>query len=123
LCGSVGCATGLCPKEFARQWSALRLQHPGPVALLGLHREFGRAGEFYGSDAAWLTHAVNYLDRVPLARGGPVLPREQLWLVVEGGHSDEQNARRRAKDLSASTIIVTRTRIDQTYLPRLIPAK
>jgi len=123
LCGTVGCSVGLCPTEFTRQWSALIREHSGPVGVLALHREFGRAGDLYGNDAAWLSNAVAYFDQTPPAHGGEALAHDRLWLVVEGGHNDEASARRRAKELGASAILVTRTRIDQSYKPRIISAK
>jgi hypothetical protein len=41
-CGDVGCATSSCPKEFSKQWNALREAHAGPIALLTADQQFGR---------------------------------------------------------------------------------
>jgi hypothetical protein len=124
LCGTVGCAVGLCPKDFTKQWSALPDTHTGPVGLLGLHREFERGSGLYGSDAGWLTNAVAYLDSVPPANRGKALSRDRLWLVIQGKDAAEESAARQiAKQLGAATTIVARTRIDQSFEPRIISAK
>jgi hypothetical protein len=124
LCGGVGCSVGLCPKEFGKQWSALLRGTDAPVAVLGLHRQLDRAGNLYGGGPAWLTNAVDYLDSVPRANGGMSLQRDRLWIVVQGQDTNEESsARRIARRLGVSAIVVARTRIDQSYEPRLIPAR
>ena len=124
LCGSVGCAVGLCHKDFTKQWSALLDANTGPVGLLGLHREFERGSGLYGSGAGWLTNAVAYLDNIPPANGGNALARNRLWLVIQGKDAVEESAARQiAKQLGAATTLVARTRIDQSFEPRIISAK
>lgn len=124
LCGGVGCAVGLCPKEFTKQWSPVIGAHDGPVALLGLHGEFDRDRKEHGFGAAWLTNAVGYLDRVPSAHGGKALPHDRLWIVVQGYDTKhEKPARLLAAKLGAATVIVARTRLDQSYEPRVIAVK
>ena len=89
-----------------------------------MHRELDRARDRHGGGPAWLTNAVGYLDSVPLAHGGKVLPRDQLWIVVQGQDANEESsARCFAAQLGASAIVVARTRIEQSYEPRLIPAR
>ena len=121
LCGGVGCSAGLCPPEFTKQWSALMSSNDGPVALLALHGEFGRDRREYGSGAAWLTNAVRYLDRVPAAHGGRTLSHDRLWIVVQGyDTTHEKSARRLARAAGAVNILVARTKLDQSYEPRVI---
>ena len=120
LCGGVGCATGLCPKEYTKQWSAVLGTNDHPIALLGLHGELERRD----AGAAWITNALAYLDGVPPAHGGRSLPRERLWLVVHGlDTAQEKVSRKLAATLGAAIIIVARTKIDQSYEPRVIPLK
>jgi len=124
LCGSVGCSVGLCPKEFTKQWSAVVGGNDGPAALLGLHGEFERDRKEHGFGASWLTNAVDYLERVPPAHGGKTLPRERLWVVVQGyDTAHEKSARKLAAELGAATVIVARTKLDQSYEPRTISIK
>jgi hypothetical protein len=124
LCGGVGCAVGLCPKEFTKQWSPVIDATDGPVALLGLHGEFGRDRKEHGFGAAWLTNAVGYLDRVPPAHGGKALSHGRLWIVVQGyATKHEKAARQLARELGAATVIVARTKLDQSYEPRVIAVK
>jgi hypothetical protein len=124
LCGTVGCAVGLCPKEFTRQWSALASSSEGPLAVLALHGEFQRAQNELGGGFGWLTNALAYLERVPPAQGGKAVPRERLWLVVQGVEKlDEQAARDLARRSGVGGVVVARVKIDQSYEPRIIAVK
>ena len=124
LCGTVGCAVGTCPKDFTKQWSALLSGHEGPIGLLGLHREFDRERPEYGDGPGWLNHAVAYLDQVPPQNGGKAMGHDRLWLVVQGYDTKhEPAARRLAATLGASTVIVARTKLDQSFEPRLVQVK
>lgn len=122
--GTVGCAVGRCPKELTKQWSALLATHRGPVSVLALHREFRRVLPHYGEPTAWIAQPVSYLDTIPAQNGGAVLPRDRLWLVVEGHGvpaGEVKRARRTAARTGAASVIVARTRIDQSYEPRIVP--
>jgi hypothetical protein len=123
--GTVGCAVGRCPKELTKQWTALLQAHRGSVGVLALHREFRRVLPQYGGPTAWIVHPVSYLDTIPAQHGGTVLPRDRLWLVVEG-HGvparEARQARRTAARTGAGAIVVARTRIDQSYEPRIVKA-
>ena len=103
-CGGVGCATGSCPKEFGRQWNALRQAHGGPIALLTLNQEFGRPPQ-------WIEDALNYV--------GNRLERKDCWLVIEDG----KDKRQIAASLSPAGIVVTRARVNQSYSPRIMLAE
>ncbi len=121
--GTVGCAVGRCPKELTKQWSALLASHFGPVGVLALHREFRRVLPQYGEPTAWVAHPVNYLDTIPAQNGGAVLPKDRLWLAVEGHGvpaGEEKRARRTAAQTGAAAIVVARTRLDQSYEPRIV---
>jgi hypothetical protein len=106
-CGDVRCATGSCPKEFVKQWDGLRKTQQGPIALLTVHAEFQRAPK-------WIEDSVNYL--------GNRIERRHLWLVVQGG-KDEQRTRDIAGNLGPAGVVVARTHIDQSYSPKVMPAK
>jgi hypothetical protein len=119
-CGTVPCLE-TCRKRFADQWAALLATHPGPVAALLLHREFARERKEYGGPAAWISQATDSLTKGP-AR----LPRQRLWVVVQGYDvtSEEQNAAcRLAANAGAAAIVVAQARLDQSYEPRIVPAK
>jgi hypothetical protein len=122
LCGTVGCAVGLCPKDFTKQWSGLLASHDGPIGLLGLHREFGR-DTAQGPGPAWVKSTLRYVDQVPAKNGGKPVPHERLWLVVQGyDTAEEPAARKLAAEQGVAAVVVARTRIDQSYEPRIIPA-
>jgi len=58
------------------------------------------------------------------ANGVKAISAERLWLVVEGTQpADEATARELAAKAGGSAVIVARARIDQSYEPRMIPAK
>jgi hypothetical protein len=119
LCGSVGCATGLCPKEFAKQWAALLAVHDGPVGVLALSRALER--EQSGAGERWLDQTLAYLESIPPRHNGAKLPRSRAWVVIEGG--GDAAARRRAAQSGAGAVIVARVKLDQSYEPRLVPVK
>jgi hypothetical protein len=121
LCGTVGCATGTCPDMFSRQWTALESGHSGPIALLGLHRAFQRTRTEFGGGPSWLTNALAYLEKTVPAHDGKAVPKDRLWIVVEGDSAaEEASARKVAAESGVGAIIVARTRIDQSYEPRMI---
>jgi hypothetical protein len=124
LCGTVGCAVGLCPKDFTKQWSALLAAHSGAVGLLALTRELDRERPDYGEGPGWLKNAVAYLDQVPPKNDGKALPHDRLWLVVQGQDpKHEAAARQMAAGAGAQAVVVARTRLDQSYEPRIVPVK
>lgn len=121
LCGGVDCF-GTCPKKFAEQWSALHADHRGPTGVLLLHQEFQRDRKEYGAPGAWIEQAVKSLDQ----QTAEPLPQKRLWLVVQGyGVSAEEQAavRRVAGQGQAGAVLVARTRIDQSYEPRIVNVK
>jgi hypothetical protein len=121
LCGDVDCF-GTCSKRFAEQWSALHEIHRGATGLLLLQKEFQRDSHDHGPAGQWFDRALAFID-------GPAdkrFPRERLVLVVQGydvTKADENAARAAAAKLEPNSVVVARTRIDQTYEPRIVKAK
>ena len=98
----------------------------GPIALLALHREFDRARPEYGGGVGWVKAAVEYLGKIPAQEGNTPLAHDRLWLVVQGYGSnaaEEKAARQAAVKAGAGGVVVARTRIDQSYEPRLVPVQ
>ena len=121
LCGSVPCFTGACTKKFAEQWSALHADHFAPTGLLLLHKEFQRDLKEYGEVAGWTKQALKYLEQ-----HAKPFTKKRLWLVVQGyGVSAEEEAvvRRVAAQMEVGAVLVARTRIDQSYEPRIVKVK
>ncbi len=124
LCGTVGCATGACPVEFTRQWSALVSGHDGPIGLLALHTALQRTQSEFGGGPGWVTNAIGYLDQTVPAHGGTAVSRDRLWMVVESSRAAEAaTARQLAAQAGVGAVIVARAKIDPSYEPRMIPAK
>jgi hypothetical protein len=124
LCGTVGCATSACAEVFTRQWSALVSGHDGPIGLLALHTALQRTQREFGGGPAWVTNAIAYLDQTVPAKGGKAISHDRLWIVMEGSRpAEEATARELAVKAGVGAAIVARARIDQSYEPRMIPAK
>jgi hypothetical protein len=124
LCGTVGCATGACPEEFTRQWSALVSGYEGPVGVLALHTALQRTQKEFGGGPGWATNAVEYLDKTLPAHGEKPISPKRLWMVVEGLSPDEEaTGRALAAKAGAGAVIVARVRIDQSYEPRMLSTK
>lgn len=120
-CGGVSCFD-TCRKRFAERWQALNAGRDGPTGVLALHREFRRDRKEYGGPAGWVTRAVEYCDK---QGGGRPLPRARLWVVVQGYDvptGEETAARAVALKSGAGAVVVARTRIDQSYEPRVVKA-
>ncbi|MBI3862846.1 MAG: DUF3179 domain-containing protein [Planctomycetia bacterium] len=125
LCGSVPCATGTCPKVFAQQWAPLAADGNGPIGLLVLQKELQRNGPLYAA-TSWIPKAVDYVDSIASQSGKAVLPRERLWLVVQGEglpEAERTAARASALQIHPAAVLVALTRIDQSYEPHVIPVK
>jgi hypothetical protein len=121
LCGMVGCATGSCPKEFAKQWESLTKDHRHPVALLALHNDFARTNAAFAQGPAWVPRTVAYLEDTLREEGKTSFPRSRLWLVVQGVTRDEErSARKSAANARAANVIVSRVPLDQSFEPRVV---
>jgi hypothetical protein len=121
-CGGIECFNHQCPIKFTEQWQALHATHRGPTGILLLHKEFQRDRKEYGAPASWTINAIEQIDdKAPTA-----LPRKKLWLVVQGYEvkADEESAARQAAlRLEPAAVLVARTRIDQSFEPRIINRK
>jgi hypothetical protein len=120
-CGSVDCFN-YCQDRFAEQWIALHAKHRGPTAILCLHKEFQRTRAEYGPPANWIKRAVQYFDQKELK----TVSQSKLWLVVQGfgvPREEEQAAREAALDPRVDAVLVARTRIAQSYEPRLMKSQ
>lgn len=123
LCGSVACATGTCPRAFAKQLRALMDTHGGPLGLFTAEYACGRDTRFYGGPGGWIAAAVGYLDGTHVVSQQPALPHDQLWLVVQGTPKNadaEAAARTAAHNLHPGAVITARVNLDQSYEPRVI---
>ena len=121
LCGTVGCATGACPKDFTQQWNHLVKSHEGPVALLALHQQLARTNAAFAYGPKWVERAVHYLDETLPQNGGVRFPHDRLWIVVEGRTREEElMARKAAARTGAANVVLARLALDQSFQPRMI---
>jgi hypothetical protein len=120
-CGSVPCLD-YCRQRFAEQWTALQTGRDGPTALLALHQEFQRERKEYGTPSNWVEQTWGFCDKQTANR----LPHERLWLVLQRYDvrpEDELALRARAAKAGMGAVIVARTKIDQSYEPRIVKVK
>ena len=123
LCGSVPCATGTCPKAFAKQLRSLMNVHTGPLGLFTAQPAAERDAKFYGGPAGWIPASVDYLDAIPLSSTKRGVSHDQLWLVVQAAPDagdTEAAARTAALQLQPGAVVVARVPLDQSYEPRVI---
>lgn len=116
LCGTVPCAKGGCPESFSGQWSALLSMHDGPVGLLALHTALQRTQPPL-TGAEWVTNAIAYPNQTVPAYKGKTITEDRLWVVVE------ESAREVAAKAGVGAVIVARTKIDQSFEPRVVSTK
>jgi hypothetical protein len=119
FCGDVDCFDN-CRNRFAEQWTALHATTNGPTGLLVLHKELQRDRQEYGTTAQWIKRSVDYLDGLDRP-----IPHQRMWLVVQGYDvtpAEERAARETALSTGAGALLVARTRIDQSYEPRIVRA-
>jgi hypothetical protein len=119
-CGTVPCFL-TCRKRFTEQWSSLTTNHHDPVGLLLLHRELQRDRKEYGTPAGWIKHGADYVTKLDVQP----LPPSHFWLVIQGYDvtaEEEKAARRLAAERAPGAVLVARTRIDQSYEPRIATA-
>ena len=128
-CGSVPCSMKTCPIEFSKQWAALRKGDAGALGVLALTGEFKREKNDPAKEGGWIPRVVEYLNASSQGAEVSAVPNkinDKLWLVLQGyDSSPEQIAADRADagKLGVAAIFTARTRIDQSYLPKIVPAK
>jgi hypothetical protein len=119
-CGQVPCLD-YCRQRFAEQWQGLQANRDAPTALLLLHREFQRDRAEYGGPTRWIRTALEGMEKA-----AKPISRERLWLVVQGygiPQEEEKLVRQTAGRLGAGVVLVARTRIEQSFEPRIVQTK
>jgi hypothetical protein len=120
-CGTVPCLE-TCRKRFAEQWTALQTDRDGPTALLALHQEFQRDRKEYGTPCSWVAQTWDYYDK----HSTRPVPRQRLWPVLQGYNvrpEIEAALRNAASKAGMGAVVVARTRIDQSFEPRIVKVK
>jgi hypothetical protein len=124
FCGDVSCAITSCPVEFGRQWAALTVAQDSPIALLAMESPLHRTDAQFGGGFGWVTNVLAYVNEIDRSQHRKALAPEHMWVVVDGQNpAQETSARQVAAQSSVGAIIVARTKIDQSYEPRIIPAE
>jgi hypothetical protein len=80
----------------------------------------------FGERGAWAGGVVEYLQAVPPRHEAPAVAKDRLWIVVQGydvPESETQTAVAAAAKHAPAAILVARSRIDQSYEPRIVKVK
>jgi hypothetical protein len=111
-CGTVPCAKGSCWPSYQRAWKPLLESTPGAVAVALWADTFGR-------DPSWLSAGLKLFLQ---PSGGNALPPERAIAVLpEWGESAKNRSGLTAAVTPAGGgWVVARTRIDQSWQPRLV---
>lgn len=124
FCGTLACVNSACSEVFTRQWTALALGHDRPMGVLAVHNPLKRIQVEFGGGSGWVTNAMAYVNQTCLRSGAVATPVSRLWVVIEGAPTGNETF---SRDLAAKAgvggVIVARTRIDQSYEPRMISTK
>ncbi len=121
LCAGVGCFKGTCWRAYTRQLMPLAEQSQQLAVLLPF-RAFGRDLRLYGDKAGWTAHALKTFQTMPPRRGGKSIPTKRLIAVLQGWDVTEAEVaaqKKRADEAGAAGYVVSQTKIDQSWQPRL----
>ena len=119
-CHGVGCYGGACWREFDAQWAPLRAAAP-QVALLLAYRAFGRDLPRFGGTAGWVEFAIEHLRAREKKQHARELLGESRLAVVEGWSVDADVGAQcaHARAAGVTSVLVSRTPIDQSLVPRV----
>lgn len=121
LCAGVGCYKGICWKAWTEQLMPLAKQSQRVGVLLpfdAFERELPR----YGNKAGWVRFALESFQKMPPRRGGNAVPAQRLIAVLQGWDVSQAAIEAQQKQTNragAAGYIVSRTKIDQSWRPRL----
>ena len=121
-CGGVGCFEGICWKAFTKQ---LDLVSPlaSEIGVACFYKEFGRDLKRYGGTANWTKLALRSFEEMPKKRNGKGVAVNRLVAVLQGwGVTDEELTKQIevARSQSPAGILVCKTKLDQSWKPKLI---
>jgi hypothetical protein len=121
LCAGVGCFRGTCWKVYTRQLMPLAAQSPRLAVLLPF-KEFPRDLRLYGKRAGWIPHALTTFQTIPPQNKGKAIPNKRLIPVLQGWDvtaADIAAQKKRAEEAGAAGYIISKTKINQDWQPRL----
>ncbi|MSR56472.1 MAG: hypothetical protein EXS05_02225 [Planctomycetaceae bacterium] len=125
LCAGVSCFKGICWKAYCRQLQHLDEQSPTIGALL-LYKEFGQDTKNFPQPAGWVSHALRGFQTMPPQNSGKAIAASRLLAVLQGWDvsPDELAAQQKqVQSVGAAGWVVAFARIDQSWTPRIVPAK
>jgi hypothetical protein len=122
FCAGVGCFKGICWKAYTKQLTPLA-QQSDTIGVLLPYQDLGRDMPIYGRPAGWITHALETFQQMPLVNNAQPIPAQRLIAVLQGWDvTDEQIETQiaRAQESGAAGYVVSHTRIEQSWEPRIV---
>jgi hypothetical protein len=121
-CAGVSCFDGACWKAWTRQLMPLAQQAP-LIGVLTLDRELGRNRIPSPGQAPWIRRALASFSQMPPKRDGQAIATSRLIAVLQGWGGAEKDIEKTVRDSLDSGVagyVIARTRIDQSWLPRMV---
>ncbi len=121
LCAGVGCFKGICWKAWTKQLTPLAEQSE-QIAVLVPFKAFQRDLPLYGKPAGWVTFALKSFESMTVVNNAKPIPSRRLIPVLQGWDVTESEVGsqiKRAEDAGTDSYIVARSKIDQSWEPRL----
>lgn len=121
-CDGVGCFTGRCWREYNAQLMPVT-EVAEKIGVLLPFKDFARPQSRTGPNAEWQKYALKSFTEILPQREGRALPQSRLIAVLQGwdvSADQEQIQIRHAQEAGTAGYIVARTKIDQSWEPRLM---
>jgi hypothetical protein len=121
-CDGVACYTGRCWREYNAQLKPVA-EVSEKIGVLLPFRDFDAAVSRTEPNAEWQKYALQSFTDILPQREGEAIPQSRLIAVLQGWDvtpEQEQMQIRHAIEAGTSGYIVARTRIDQSWEPRLM---
>lgn len=126
LCAGVGCFRGICWKAYTRQLMPVA-NTCERLAVLAPYKEFQRDTAEYGvATASWVRFAVETFAEMPPRHNGQAIPASRMIAVVQGWDASPEEIRaQRAAAIKAGAngCVVAYAKIEQSWMPRIVPWK
>ena len=121
-CDGVACYTGRCWREYNAQLTPVATASE-KIGVLLPFRDFDRSVSRTGANAEWQRYALRSFTDILPQRDGQAIPQSRLIAVLQGWDVTPEQERvqiRHANEAGTFGFIVARTKIDQSWEPRLM---
>ncbi len=121
-CAGVPCYPNTCWKEYSKQLMPLA-RDVQQLAALVPYKAFDRDQPRYGPTAGWVKSAIRSFAEMPPKREGQAISANRIIAILQGWDvSDEEVKAQIARSAEAGSAgyVVSLTRIEQSWAPRIV---